>query len=337
MRGNLIKGLIGILILIVIGTLGFHFFEHYSIVESIYMTVITLSTVGFGAVRPLTETGMIFVSILIVFGIGVFGFVGTSIISFFVSGELKNIFKERKMSKNINQLEDHVIVCGYGSVGKEACLNLKLEKQEFIVVENDFDRIQTALKDDLLAVMGDATDEKVLEKCVIGKARGLISTMSDTSTNVYISLAAKELNKTINIVARGTGERSEKLLYRAGADKVVSPAQIGARRMVMTMCHNASIELINKLVRDKNFNVRFVEAEIPDGNVLTGKSLLESDIRRHTGGIMIIGIKPLNGEVKLNPSADEIISSDDKLILLGSLEQIANFRKYTGVETREIN
>jgi voltage-gated potassium channel len=234
-------------------------------------------------------------------------------------------------------MNDHLIVAGFGNVGKEACLNLLHEKVDFVVIENDFDRVQSALKENYLAILGDATDEKVLEKANIAKAKGLLTSMSDTSINVYVTLTAREMNKNVNIIARGTGERSEKILYRAGADKVISPAQIGARRMVMTICHNASLDLITSLVRDKNLNVRFVEAIIKDGSPIVGKSLQESEIRKITGGIMVIGVKPIDSEIVLNPAGTQIISKDDKLILLGTLGQIENFRKLVNIVPKEIN
>ncbi|PID29689.1 MAG: hypothetical protein CR982_02095 [Candidatus Cloacimonadota bacterium] len=337
MYKNFKISIFGIFILLSFGTLGFYYLEKYSIIESFYMTVITISTVGYGVIKPLSEWGMMFVSILIILGIGFFGYVATNTISFFVSGELKNLFKERIMNRSLSQMKNHLIVCGFGNVGREACKNLLHEKVEFVVVETDFDRVQSALKEKYLAILGDATDEKVLEKANISSAKGLLTSMSDTSINVYVTLTAREMNKSLNIITRGTGERSEKILYRAGADKVISPAQIGARRMVMTVCHNASLELITSLVRDKNLNVRFVEAIIKDRTPIVGKTLQESKIRSITGGIMVIGVKPIDGELILNPAGDQIISKDDKLILLGTLAQIENFTNFVNVVPKEIN
>lgn len=230
------------------------------------------------------------------------------------------------MNKLISDLNNHIIICGFGQVGREACQNLIEEERDFIVIDKDVDRVHSAVKMGYLAIMGDATDETVLEKAEIKNAKGIITTFSDTSANVYVTLAVKEINSKLFMVARGTDERSEKILYRAGADKVVSPAQIGGKKMVSTICHNVSLELVNRLIQDKKVDIKFVEVTLSEDSPIVGKTLAQSNIRETTGGIMVLAVRPIDSDIKINPAADLKFNPDDKVIVIGSTEQIEKFQ-----------
>lgn len=330
------KPLLILILIISIGISGFYYIEDYSVIDSLYMTVITISTVGFREVQHLSDAGKVFTIILIVVGIGYAGYVISSIISFIVNGELHNIFKEKKMNKFIHELKDHIIVCGFGEIGKEACLQLTAEKKQFLIVDKDLDRVQAALKNGYLAILGDAVEENVLNKAELAKAQGIISTLSNTSENVYIALAIREMNETVTIVVRGNDERSKKILYRAGVDKVVSPAQIGGAKMVSTICHNPTLELIVDLVKDRNIDIKFIEVALKKGVSIIGKTIAASNIKNDTGGIMIVGIRPIDKSIILNPPAETVFSIGDKVILLGNRDQIEKFQDLNKIASSEI-
>jgi len=304
------------------GCIGYSILEGYSFIDSLFMTVITLATVGYREIEPLSTPGKIFTIILIISGIGYFGYAVSQIIAFIVNGQLKDVFREKKMNKHINQMQDHFIVCGFGRVGKEVSRYLKEEDKSFIVIEKDLDKIQEALKLGFLAIFGDASDEIVLSKAEISKAKGVIITFDNTSENVYVILTVREMQENIMVVANGTNERSEKILYRAGADKVISPAQIGGRKMVSIVCHNPALDLVVKLVEDKKIDIKFAEAQLGRKCSIIGNTLAESNLRKKTNGIMVIGIKPIDGEVILNPLPEYVFKDDDKLIILGNNQQI---------------
>ena len=330
------KPILFLILIMVLGSSGYYYIENYSIVDSIYMTVITIATVGFSEVQHLSDAGKIFTIFLIVIGIGYAGYVISSVISFVVNGELHNIFREKKMNKMIHEMDNHIIVCGFGEVGNEACLQLVAEKRDFIILEKDLDKVQAALKKGYLAIYGDAIDENVLNRAEISKADGIISTLSNTSENVYIALAVKEVNEKVTIIARGNDERSKKILYRAGVDNVVSPAQIGGIKMVSTICHNPTLELVVDLVKDKNVDIKFIEVVIKKGSSIIGKTLASSNIKNDTGGILVVGIRPIDKAIILNPPSDTVFSADDKIILLGNTDQVEKFQEIIHIESSEI-
>lgn len=310
------------LIIILSGILGYEILEGYSFLDSLFMTVITLATVGYREIEPLSDNGKIFTIFLIMSGISYFGYSVSQIIAFIVNGQLKDIFREKKMNKIIQNMQEHLIVCGFGRVGKEVSRYLSEEEKSFIIIEKNLDKIQEALKMGYLAIFGDASEEKVLDKAEINKAKAIIITFDNTSENVYVILAVREMKEEILIVANGTNERSEKILYRAGADKVISPAQIGGRKMVSIVCHNPAFDLVIKLIEDKKVDIKFAEAALGRKSSIIGKSIADSNLRKHTGGIMVIGIKPVDGEVILNPLPEYVFKDEDKLIILGNSLQI---------------
>jgi len=330
------KPIFFLILIMVVGSSGYYYIEDYSLVDSIYMTVITIATVGFSEVQHLSDTGKIFTIFLIVIGIGYAGYVISSVISFVVNGELHNIFREKKMNKLIHEMKNHIIVCGFGDVGNEACLQLVNEKRDFIIVEKNLDKLQAALKKGYLAIFGDAIDENVLNRAEISKADGIISTLSNTSENVYIALTIREMDEKITIVARGNDERSKKILYRAGVDNVVSPAQIGGIKMVSTICHNPTLDLINDLVKDRKVDIKFIEVPLKKGISIIGKTIASSNIKNETGGIMIVAIRPIDQAIILNPPAETVFSIGDKVILLGNKNQVEKFQEMNKIDSSEI-
>jgi len=333
---NFRNAIIIFFLLLTTGISGYMYLEGYGFIDGLYMTIISITTVGYGEVRTLSPEGKLFTIGLILGGVGYVGFIASNSIAFIVNGELNNIFRKKKMNKIIGDLNDHIIVCGYGQVGKEACLQLKEEKQTFVIIEKNLDKIQAAMKNGFLAIYGDSTEENTLNKAEVSKAKGLITTLSNTSENTFVTLAVKEINENIFVIARGTDERSEKILYRAGVDKVISPARIGGKEMVSTICHSPTLDFIVSLVQDRNIDIKFAEIIIKKGCSLIGETLAGSNIKKLTDGIMVVGVKPIDSGINLNPSPDTLFNSEDKLILLGTENQITKLRKLANISSSEI-
>lgn len=330
------KAIILFLLLLISGCSGYMYLEGYSFIDGLYMTIISITTVGYGEVHTLSPEGKLFTISLILIGVGYVGYIASNSIAFIVNGELNNIFRKKKMNKMIGDLKEHIIVCGYGRVGRESCLQLLEEKQEFVVIEKELDRVQLALKKGFLAIYGDSTEENVLNKAEVSRAKGLITTLSNTSENTFVTLAVKEINENIFVVAGGTDERSEKILYRAGVDKVISPARIGGKKMVSTICHSPTLELIVSLVQDRSVDIKFAEIVLKKGSSLIDKTLVGSNIKKLTDGIMVVGIKPIDSGINLNPAPDTVFNAEDKLILLGTRKQIESLRSLANIDSSAI-
>ncbi len=304
-----------------IGVIGFMSIEHYSLSEALYTTIIILSTVGLGVVHSLSDTGRWFVIFLIVISIGTFAYGISLITSYIMEGELQRYFKYKKILKMIDKLENHVIVCGYGRNGKQACEQLLAHNQQFVVIENG-DKAISELREHegFLFIEGDATRDEILLEAGIEKAIALISTLPDDSSNVFVVLTARELNPTLKIISRASEDSSERKLRRAGANNVIMPDKIGGTHMAALVTRPDVLELIDHITG--RINIRLEEIHCnrlkPE---LKGKSLQELNIRNKTGA-SIIGYKNSNGEYVINPGAETLMEPDSKLFVLGSNEQI---------------
>lgn len=330
------KAIFILIIIVSTGVSGYVYLEGYPLLDAFYMTIISLTTVGFKEVHDLSDTGKIFTIFLLLGGIGYVGFFVSNSIAFIVNGELNNIFRERKMDKILTRLKDHVIVCGHGKVGKVVCEQLRTENRNFLIIEKDPEVGRACLKQGMMTIIGDATDENILNISGVGKAQSLITTFNSTADNTFVVLAAKEINEKINVVARGFDESSEKVLYRAGASAVVSPSRIGGKKMVYTACHTPTLDTIVSLLRDKNYDIKFAEAELTQDSHIIGKTLANSNIKKDTDGIMVVAVKPVNAQIIFNPDADIIFSVGDKLIILGTQSQLQKLKKLIGLKSSEI-
>lgn len=216
-----------LVVVVIAGVLGYHFFEEYTWLEALYMTVIALSTVGFREVRPLSSVGMIFTIGLLIGGLGVVFYTAVTITAKVVEGEFQEFFGRKRMEKRIGALTDHYLVCGCGRIGEVICRELASKPVPFVVIEQDEERIRKVEEAGYLLLRGDATDEKVLLAAGAMQAKGLFATLPVDADNVFVTLTAKELNPSIFVVARAETERSERTLAHAGADKVISPYAMG--------------------------------------------------------------------------------------------------------------
>jgi len=306
---------------IVFGVLGFMVIEGYSFSESFYTTIIILSTVGLGVVHTLSDTGRWFVACLIIVSIGIFAYGISQITSYIMEGEIQRYLKYKKTLKMINKIQNHVIVCGFGRNGKQACQQLKADNQSFVVIENSekaFNEIRD--EDGYLVIYGDATRDETLIEAGIEKASALITTLPSDAANVFVVLTARELRSDIKIISRASESSSEGKLRRAGANNVIMPDKIGGSHMATLVTRPDVIEFIDHITG--KVHIRLEEIMINKLNEkYRGKTIRELEVRNRTGA-NIIGFKSSNGEYTVNPGPDTILKPDSKLFVLGTSKEV---------------
>ena len=313
--------------MLLLGTGGFIIIEKWSILESLYMTVITITTVGFQEVRPLSETGRIFTIFLILSGYGILLYVVSSMVAFIVEGELLDIFRRKKMKSKVEALNNHYIICGSSGAGEYVINEFLKTKQEFVVIENDPDK-NKALKErgDILFLEGDPSEDETLKEAGISQARGLISALPTDKDNLFVVLTAKGLNKNLRIISLAIDQSSEHKLRRAGADSVITSNSIGGMRMASVMLRPAVVSFLDKMLYMKDAALRVEEALIPDGSGLIGKTMAQAKIGEKTG-LIIIAIKDKEtGNYHYNPGSSTVIKENDALITIGTPEQMKSLR-----------
>lgn len=309
-----------LVILIGGGTFGYALIEDWSIFEALYMTIITLATVGYSEVHTLSYSGQIFTIFLIIFGVGTIAYTIGSMIQFMVEGQLYQLLGRKKVLKKISRLQGHHIICGYGRIGRLISREFASSHLPFIVVENDPKQCQRLEEDGHLFIEGDATQDEVLERAGILLAKGLITAVTSDSANVFIILTARGINPNLFIMARASEEGAEVKLMRAGANKVVSPYTIGASRMAQAILRPSVVDFIDIATGRKNIELQMEEIPVAQGSRLIDKDLSQSGIRQELG-LIIIGIKH-DDQMIFNPVASTIIRAGHILIALGEIQDI---------------
>lgn len=315
---------------IVVGTLGFMWLEDYTFNEGLYMTVITVSTVGFNEVQPLTESGRMFASILILLNIGIFAYAVSAFTSFVIYGEFFKKMHFNVIEKSINNLNDHIILCGYGKYGKEVTEYFLAHGVDFVVIENNHVEIEKIQKGSeiILYVEGDATEEETLLRAGIKKAKAIISALNEDSGNVFTVITARQLNPTINIISRALQSKTGKKLLMAGANHIIRPEQIGGFYMASLVNKPGAIEFFTYITSEAESDIHFEELsfeKIPKS--CHGFSIRELKIREMTG-TNIIGYKQPDGNYLVNPSPDIKMISNSSFIVLGNKQQLNRLHDY---------
>jgi voltage-gated potassium channel len=309
------------------GVTGFMLIEGYSFSEAFYTTLIILSTVGLGVVHTLSNEGRWFVSILIIISIGIFAYGITQITSYIMEGEVQRYFKLKKILKMIDKIQGHVIVCGFGRNGKQACKQLKSHGQQFVVIENSEKGIEDLKEEDedILFIQGDATRDEILIEAGIEKACAIITTLPSDAANVFVVLTARELRSDIKIISRASESSSEGKLRRAGADNIIMPDKIGGSHMATLVTRPDVLEFIDHITG--MVNIRLEEIIINKlQEKYRGKTIRELEVRNRTGA-NIIGFKTSDGEYIINPSPETIMKPDSKLFVLGTSEEVEELTK----------
>jgi len=329
------RGFVLVIVVILIGTGGYYLLGHekWSLLDCLYMTIITVCTVGYGEVIPVDTVhfGRLFTILLIVFGTGSMVFFGSAIVALFVERDIGQLWRKKKMEKQIASISNHVIVCGAGTVGRQVITELIVTKTPFIVIEKNEKRIEELKKllkmHDLLYVTGDATDDDVLREAQIERARGVAIVLPSDKDSLIVTVTARQLNKDIRIVARCHEPDNMQRILKAGASSVVSPNVIGGMRIVSEMIRPQVVEFLDLMLRDKDKNLRIEEALIPDNSNLIGKTLQDTWIRKITN-LLVLAIKhPTTLKYIYNPGPDTVIEKGTILILLGTTDEVIKFRQ----------
>jgi len=320
-----------LIIFIILGSLGYVWVEGWDFFDALWMTVITLTTVGYGEVRPLTHAGRIYSMVLMLAGIGVMFYIITGLARIIVEGEIRDALGKRKLQKHIQKLHGHYIICGFGRIGEIIARQLKERHIPFVVVENKPELVAGLDELGYDVLVGDATKEEVLMEAGIDRAKGLIAVVSSDANNVFITLTARSLNPKIFIVARAAEQGSEQKLLRAGANRVESPYELGGRKMAQSILRPNVVTFLD-LAMKEDVDLSMEEIPVASTSLLVGTALKDSGIRQKLNTI-IVSIKRANGDMIFNPSPGTQIEAGDTLIALGvrhsleTLEQLAQVPK----------
>jgi voltage-gated potassium channel len=321
-RTKIYKAVLLLVFILLIGVLGYKIISGYSWIDAVYMTVITMTTVGFGEVVPLDEQSKIFTVFLILASVVIVGYAISIITEYILSKNDVEELKHKKMQKKINSFKNHIIICGYGRNGRQAAKKLAAHKKEFVVVEKSKDLEEKLQQDNVPYVIGNAIEDEVLIQAGVDKASTFISALPNDADNLFVVLTARQANKTINIISRASEESSYKKLKFAGANNVILPDNIGGDHMASLVVVPGLMEFIDNLsiVGKSNINIEEIAVE-KLFDLKETKTIKDLDLRKKTG-CNVIGYKDENGEYIVNPEADLELAPKSKIIVLGRPEQI---------------
>lgn len=321
-----ILALTGILLVIAMaGTVGFTLLEDLSFLDSLFTTVVLISTVGMGT-PPATAGGKILAIFIIAGGVGTLVYAVGMVIEFLIGGYLAELLEERSMKKKISELRDHYLICGYGRVGEQVAKEFLRAHEEFVIVDSNPESIARARDDGLLHIEGDAADDEALHRAGISRAKGLVACVDSDADNVFVTLSARVISPDLWIVSRGNTEESHNKLEKAGADKVVSPYAIGGREMATLMLKPMVSDYLDVVTGGGELELRVEQFQLSDSSPVIGKSIRELDIRQFTGASVLAIRKP--GEpFDTNPSPDTLLGHNDILITVGTLSEIQSLEQ----------
>lgn len=311
-----------LLLLVTLGTAGYMSIEGWRFLDALYMTVITLATIGFQEMHPLSDSARIFTMLLIVFGVSVLGYSVGMLAQVMFEGQLQRFLGRKKVEKSIQELKDHYIVCGYGRIGALICKEFAAKPIPFVVVESNPAVLERLEEDGVLFLRGNATEDETLMKAGIKRAKGVVSVVTSDTENVYITLTARGLNPDLFILARSGEPGSDIKLKRAGATKVISPYQIGGSRMAQAILRPNVVDFIEIATGRGHLDLQMEEILIPERSPFIGQNLKDAGFRRDTG-VIIVGIVKPQGKMVFNPGSGNVLEVQDTLIVLGQPSEIA--------------
>lgn len=313
---NIIRALTMLGLVLLLGTMGYAIIEGWQILDAIYMTVITITTVGFGEVRAVSPAGRVFTIALICMGMGIIAYTLGMVAQVMVEFQIRSILGRRKLGIKIKSIKNHYILCGYGRIGRIISQELKASQIPLLVIDSNPDAKQGLEQQDTPYIIDDATSEDVLMEAGIERAKGLISVVLSDADNLFITMTARGLNPELFILSRADEEQTHKKLLRAGANRVVLPYLIGGQKMAQTITKPAVTDFLELTVSDKNIELEMGEVLVKDRSRLKGVTLADSGIRQQMN-VIIVAIRKENGEMAFNPSSETRIEIGDTLIALG--------------------
>lgn len=325
---------IAVLGVLAFGTVGFKLVMGWPLFDCFYFTIITITTIGYGEPNGMDQAGRYFTVVLILVGVGTIGYSFTAAARALLEFELVSAFGRRRMFKDITKLSGHYIVCGCGRMGSRIVREMEKRGADFVIIESDEAAADRLLAQGYLVLMGDATDDEVLRGAGIERARGLVCAVTSDPNNLYITLAARDLNKELFIVARASDEAALNRLMKAGANKVVSPVITGSHQMAQMLLKPAVADFIELATMTDMLELEIEQIEVRSTSPFIGRPLKETGFRTDLD-VIIIAIKRSNGEMIFNPSADTLIKENDALVALGSHANLEALERYTNSSSRE--
>lgn len=311
------------------GTAGFVLIEHFPVFDAFYMTLTTVTTVGYGEIHPLSGAGRIFNSFLILFGVVIMLLAVGAMTQTVIELELNQFFGKRRIKSMIDKLEGHVIICGFGRVGRGAADELRKSGARFVVVDHNEEKVEQAIKDGMLAVLADASQDDALREVGIAKAQGLIATLASDADNLFLILSAKALNSRLRLAARVAEETSEAKLRRAGADFVFAPYDSTGHRMAQALLKPHVHQFIDFTTKGIGLDVGIEQVPVSARSSFSEQTLSEMQVRRDLG-VIVLAIRKTNGEMIFNPPAEAKIMAGDHLIAMGQQDSLRKLEQLLG-------
>ncbi|MBM3132409.1 MAG: potassium channel protein [Chloroflexi bacterium] len=309
-----------LLAIFVIGIIGYMVIEDWSFMDSLFMTVITITTTGYGEVHPLSGGGRIFSMVLMIGGIGTMFYTATIIIQYVAEGQFGSRLWRRRMKDRIDDLKNHFIICGYGRVGREVTEHLRTQGYPFVVIEKEQAGFDRAAREGCLCILADVTSDQTLKEAGIERAKALIAAVGQDVDNVYVTLSARELNPNIFIAARASSEDSERKLRRAGANRIVFPERLGGHRLAMTALRPWVVDFIDATLYGRQKEFALEDIAIGPQSPVSGKTIAEG--QGTCGGATILAIKKKDGTLIPHPSLITVIEAGDEVVVIGTIEQL---------------
>lgn len=334
-RGRIARLGFSVVLIVLVGTLGYMLLEHMGFLEALYMTVTTLSTVGFDEVKPLSAVGRVFTILLILGGVSVIAVGLGSMIEFFVGGYLSGLFRRRAVRKQLHEMKGHYVVCGYGRVGRSVVDEFESKGADFVVVELDPETAVRAQEGNHLVVHGDANDDDVLREAGIERARGLVAALGSDADNVFVTLTARGLCPQLIIAARANSDETAAKLRRAGADHVISPYAIGGRKMATLLMQPLVSDYLDVVTGSGQVEFRLEEFALNDTCEVIGRSIQDLQIRSRTGA-SILAVRHGTGRFDTNPSPDLVLDGNDVVIAIGTPEEMARLEELFACHVRPV-
>lgn len=319
---TVLAGAAALLSLFVMGTLGFHFVEDYPWGDAFFMTITTISTVGYREIHPLGTGGRIVASALIIGGVGVFFYFLTSMVQYTTGGAVRRVLEERRMHNTIASLRGHFVLCGFGRVGEEVAADFRARSIPFVVIDSDPERAADAREARYLVIEGDATEDDVLREARIEHARGLVAATGGDAQNTYITLSARAANPDAIIIARASHRGAEAKMAQAGANQVISPYAIGGRRMALAAVQPLIVDFMETVAGPKEGDRILAELEVREGSSVLGSTIAEacSDL-----SIIVVAVARGRSDLRVGPGGDYRLATGDRLIVMGKPAEIERF------------
>ena len=303
------------------GTIGYSVIEGWSLWDSAFMTIITVSTVGYGYVHPLSQAGQVWTAFVLLGGVATLYYTAFVLMALVVDGGLHRSFAQRRFNRMLDELTNHFIICGYGRIGSTIAEEFRRQGVACVVIDRDPDKVHAIIAGGGLAVAADASRDEVLKRVGLDRARGLIAAVSTDAENVYTVLTARVLRPDLFIIARVESEDAESKLKRAGADRVISPYTLGAIQMAHTALRPAVVEFMRLATSSEHLDLSAEQIELADHGTLAGKTIREAELRQRFG-VIVVAIRRKEGHMEFNPSPEARLLGGDQLVLLGSTEKL---------------